>query len=329
MQLGERRLRMSESLTRDSLAPGVERGRAPLVMTRHSRRRSQLFDVESLRVFRELVARGGFTAAAKALGISQPTVSQTIRRLEERLGMSLVVRDGYSVILTAHGRDLLAHAEEILEAYDRAVDHMRRSELRGALRLGSSAVIAASGLAAVVGRFRRTHPDIDLAIRVDMSPTISEMLDDGEIDVALLNVVDVGDAVRPTDVVWRREQLQVVQGLGADLDGADPVPLITSGVRGLLDRHLVSVVTAAGYDYRISAEWPSIKGVLDAIEAGLGVGIVPASHVTDGMRPWRGGESVDLPRLALVLRTRADADGNELISALEQQLEEMLAPARL
>ena len=279
-------------------------------------------------MFRELVAQGGFTAAAKTLGISQPTVSQMIRRLEERLGMSLIVRDGYSVIPTAHGRDLLAHAEEIVEAYDRAVDHMRRSELRGALRLGCSAVVAASGLAAVAGRFRRTYPDIDLAIRVDMSPTISEMLDGGEIDVALLNVVEVGDAVRPTDVVWRREQLQVVQGLDADLDGADPVPLVTTGVRGLLDPHLIAAVTTAGRTYRIATEWPSIKGVLDAIEAGLGVGIVPASHVTDRMRPWRRSESIELPRVVLVLRSRADADGKELIGVLEEHLREILTSGR-
>ena len=297
-------------------------------MSRYSRRRSLLFDVESLRVFRELVAQGGFTAAAKTLGISQPTVSQIIGRLEERLGLSLIVRDGYSVILTAHGRDLLAHAEEIVEAYDRAVDHMQRSELCGAIRLGCSAVIAASGLAAVAGRFRRTHPHIDLVIRVDMSPTISAMLDGGEIDVALLNVVEVGDAVRSTDVVWRREQLQIVQDLEADLDGADPVPLVTSGARGLLDRHLVAAVTTAGRTYRIAAEWPSIKGVLDAIEAGLGVGIVPASHVTDRMRPWRRSESIELPNVALVLRSRADADGNELIGALEEHLREILTPAR-
>ncbi len=280
-------------------------------------------------MFRELLTQGGFTAAAKTLGISQPTVSQTIRRLEERLGLSLIVRDGYSVIPTAHGRDLLAHAEEILEAYDRAVDHMRRSELRGTLRLGCSAVVAASGLAAVAGRFRRTHPDVDLAIRVDMSPTISEMLDGGELDVALLNTVEAGDAVRPTDVVWRREQLQVVQGLEADLDGADPVPLVTSGVRGLLDEHLIAAVTTAGRTYRIATEWPSIKGVLDAIEAGLGVGIVPASNVTDRMRPWRRSESIELPRIALVLRTRANANGNELIAALEEHLRGILTPARV
>lgn len=297
-------------------------------MTRGSRRRSLLFDVESLRVFRELVTQGGFTAAAKTLGISQPTVSLTIRRLEERLGRSLIARNGYSAIPTAHGRDLLAHAEEILEAYDRAVDHMRFGELRGELRLGCSAVVAATGLATVASRFSLTHPDIDLAIRVDMSPSISEMLDGGEVDVALLNVVEVGDAVRPTDIVWGRDQLQIVRGLDADLDGTDPVPLVTSGERDLLRPHLIAAVEAAGHTYRIATEWTSIKGVKDSIEAGLGVGIVPSSHVTAKMRSWRGNKSIELPRMALVLRSRADADRNELVAALEGHLKELLNTAR-
>lgn len=279
-------------------------------------------------MFRELVAQGGFTAAAKTLGVSQPTVSVTIRRLEERLGMSLIVRDGYSVILTAHGRDLLAHTEEILEAYDRAVDHMRRSELRGALRLGCSAVVAATGLAAVARRFNLAYPDVDLAIRVDMSPNISEMLDGGAIDVALLNVVEVGDAVRPTDVVWGREQLQIVRGLDADLDGADPVPLVTSGERDLLRPHLIAAVETAGHTYRIATEWTSMKGVKDSIEAGLGVGMVPTSHVTANMRPWKANKPIELPQAALVLRSQADADRNELIAALERHLKEMLNAAR-
>lgn len=88
-------------------------------MTRSPRERSLLLDVESLRVFREVVAQGGFTAASRKLGITQPAVSLKIRRLEERIGTSLILRNGHSITLTASGRDLLAHAEEIVEAHDR------------------------------------------------------------------------------------------------------------------------------------------------------------------------------------------------------------------
>ena len=52
--------------------------------------------------------------------------------------------------------------------------------------------------------------------------------------------------------------------------------------------------------------------------------MVPTSHVTANMRPWRGNKSVELPQAAFVLRSRADADRNELIAALEGHLEEIL-----
>ena len=293
-------------------------------MARSPRERSLQLDVESLRVFRELVAQDGFTAASRTLGITQPAVSLKIRRLEDRLGISLILRDGHSFTLTAHGRDLLAHADEIVEAHDRAVDHMRRSELSGSVRLGCSGAVGAGELSEVVNRFRRTHPDIDLAIRVDASPTISEMLDDGEIDVALVQLVETGDAVRPTDLVWRREQLHIVHGLAVDFVDKDPVPLVTFGPRSPYYPQLMAAVEASGRSYRFALLWPSIKGVQDAIEAGLGVGILNTSHVTDGMRPWQGVASVDLPQVAFVLRSRAGSDGDELIAALETHLAEVL-----
>ena len=60
-------------------------------------------DVESLRVFRQLVVAEGFTAAAERLGVTQSAVSHKIRRLEERIGRDLLRRDGQSFVLTPDG----------------------------------------------------------------------------------------------------------------------------------------------------------------------------------------------------------------------------------
>lgn len=298
-------------------------------MTRSSRGRALHLDVESLRVFRELVAQGGFTAASKKLGITQPAVSLKIRRLEERIGMSLILREGHSFTLTAHGRNLLAHADGIVEAHDRAVDDMRRSELSGALRFGCGGAVTANEISEVVSRFRRTHPDIDLAIRAGTSADISEMLDDGEIDVALVQLIDVGDALRPTDLLWRREELHIVHGPDVDFTHEDPIPLVSYGRRSLYYLYLTAAVEASGRTYRMAVQWPSIRGVREAIEAGLGVGMLNTSSVTDRMRPWRGIAPVDLPRVVFVLRSRADADGDELVGALEGHLSEILTSPAL
>ena len=282
-------------------------------------------DVESLRAFREVVAQGGFTAASKALGITQPGMSLKISRLEERLGVSLLRREGHSFTVTAHGRELLIHAEEIVEAHDRAVDRMRRSELSGSLRLGCNAEIALGGLDRLTSRFRRTHPDVDLAIRVHESRILSELLDNGEIDVAILQRNVLEGAVRADDEVWRRDELHAVQGLTVDFDDADPVPLISFGPSSTFDAHLRIALTAAGRTYRTALEWANLRGVQNAIEDGLGVAIISTPLLTELMRPWNGISPTALPAVVFVLRSRADEERSELIDTLRDHLSETLA----
>ena len=295
-------------------------------MKRNSNGRRFTLDTESLRVFREVVAQGGFTAASKVLGVTQPAVSLKIRRLEERLGYSLIRRDGHSRTVTEHGRDLLAHAEFIVEAHDRAVDHMRRSELSGTIRFGSNGDVALIGLADVASRFARTHPEIDLAIRVHESLVLARLLDDGELDLALMQLTDVEGTVRPTDEVWRREQLHMVQGLTADFTEADPVPLISFRRHGMFSSEAKAALDASGRGHRLALQWDNIRGVQDAIEAGLGVGVLNTANVTERMRPWTGVDPINLPATVLVLRVGDGATENVLVDALKVQLSEALAP---
>lgn len=284
-----------------------------------------LLDVESLRVFRELVAQGGFTAASKTLGMTQPAVSLKIRRLEERIGTSLILRHGHSFTVTADGRDLLEHAEEIVEAHDRAVDNMLRSQLRGTIRLGCSGAVVASELSQIASRFKRTHPDVDLAIRVGGSRTVSDMVDNSEIDVAIIHLVEVNGVVRPTDDVWRRDGLHVVQGFDVDYTSHDPVPLISYGPRSLFHTQLTALLDGAGRSYRFAMEWSNVLGVQSAIEAGLGVGILNSPHVTDRMRPWTGIDPIELPQAVFIVRTRPLAEEDELIDALRGHLKQASA----
>lgn len=280
--------------------------------------RALVLDVGALRVFRELVAEGGFTAASRKLGITQPAVSIKIRRLEERIGVRLIAREGRSFTVTAHGRDLLAHAEEIVEAHDRAVDSMRRSSLRGALRLGCSGAVAAGQLSEIMSRFKRTQPEVDLTIRVSTSAVVGEMLDNSEVDVAVLHLLE--DNVRPADVVWHRDDLHIVEGLGADFAGRDALPVVSFGPRDVFSAHLTAALEGAGCPYWIAVEWPNVRGVQNTVEAGLGVGILNSANVTDKMRPWAGADAVELDQAVFVVRSRPHADGNALIEALMSHL---------
>src|SRR6478736_3708404 len=91
------------------------------------------FDVQSLRVVKAIADAGSITAAATALGYSQPAISQQIKRLERSLGVALIERVGRSVRLTEAGRILARHAPAVTTALDAAAGEL--AELRG-LRSG-------------------------------------------------------------------------------------------------------------------------------------------------------------------------------------------------
>src|SRR5438309_8273944 len=82
-------------------------------------------NVDQLRTLVEVVELGSFSAAARRLNLSQPAISLQIRELEARCGLQLVQRSGKTVVPTAAGRDLVAHAERIAAQADQALAAMR------------------------------------------------------------------------------------------------------------------------------------------------------------------------------------------------------------
>jgi DNA-binding transcriptional LysR family regulator len=270
-------------------------------------------DVESLRVLREVVNANGFTTAGRHLGMTQSAVSHKIRRLEQRVGVELLRRDGAELMVTAEGADLLAHAEGIVAAHDAAVEALRRSPITGQVRLGCNEEVAATQLAAVASRFGRTHPGVRLEIVVDESVLVSQWLDEGEVDIALIQVIDAADQMRPDDEVWRRDKLTVVQAANADFDSADPLPLISFGPNCLYEPWLRAELDRQGRGYHRAMVCPSIQGVQAAVTAGLGVAVINGPHINTAMRPWSSG-SLELPEVFFVLRSSAGPPTEQLVA---------------
>lgn len=262
-------------------------------------------DVESLRVLRSVVASGSFTAAGDELGLTQSAVSHKIRRLEERIGATVLLRDGTEVVATDDGRELLEYAELMIQAHDAAVERLRRrSDVTGTVRLGVNEEVAATELAEIASHFRRTHPGVQLAIRVHDSATVAGWVATDAVDLALIQVMDVGDRVRPDDVVRRRDRLHIVQGAEVDLHHLEPVPLISFGPSCLYEPFLTEALDSLGLRHHRILECPSIEGVRAAVRAGLGVAVLNTPHVDESMRSW--GPPIDLPEVAFVLRSSTD-----------------------
>jgi DNA-binding transcriptional LysR family regulator len=122
-----------------------------------------------LSAFVAVAEQRSFSKAAAQLGISRPGISEMVRSLEERLGVRLLNRTTRSVALTEAGERLLADAEPILDAIEKAVDHVNalRDKPSGALRLNMHRAAAALLVGPLLRQFLTKYPDIKVEITAD------------------------------------------------------------------------------------------------------------------------------------------------------------------
>jgi DNA-binding transcriptional LysR family regulator len=122
-----------------------------------------------LSAFMVVAEERNFTRAAKQLGISPATLSETIRNLEERLGIRLLNRTTRSVAPTEAGEKLLGRLRPVIDDYEAAIDSLNefRDKPAGLLRLTVAPPAAQSVLAPLLAKFLAQYPDIKLEISVD------------------------------------------------------------------------------------------------------------------------------------------------------------------
>ncbi|GAA3567585.1 hypothetical protein GCM10022419_055470 [Nonomuraea rosea] len=137
--------------------------------------------------FVAVVDHGGFTAAGRALGRSQPRVSAHVAALERVLGSALLVRTSKEVALTAAGARFLPKARAALAEIRSGVDEVRtlHTELNGRIIVGGYPGLSAVLLAPLMQRFRRLHPGVTVVLREGDPAQLEEALAHGEVDLAL------------------------------------------------------------------------------------------------------------------------------------------------
>src|ERR687885_1155909 len=147
-----------------------------------------MLDVRRLRVLREVIHRGSFSAAAEALSFTQSAVSQHVAALERETGTRLVERGPRGVRLTDAGRALVCHADAILARIEDAEDELAAiAGLReGRLRLASFQSAGATLVPRAVAAFNERHPQVEMAMVEAETADACARLRSGEIDLALI-----------------------------------------------------------------------------------------------------------------------------------------------
>ena len=234
---------------------------------------------DELRVFLAVARAGSASAAAQALGLSQPTVSRRMAALAHDLGLELLRKGARGFELTAAGRRLRADAERVEREVLSALRALDRLDARptGAVRLTAPEGIGIAVIAPRLAAFRREHPGIDLVLAAE-SPVVN--LSRREADLALRFV-----RPRQRELVMRRlasvpfaphASLRYLRGhpreAGEGLVPGDELVALHESLAGSPE---AVWLRANAPTHRVGVRVQSTLALRYALLAGAGVGLLP------------------------------------------------------
>jgi len=153
------------------------------------------FTLRQLKFFIAAAEQGSVSSAARVLSISQSSVSEAIRSLEDDLGVQLFDRLARGIAITHKGSAFLRHARQILAdvATARYAFQPEADEARGRLSLGVTSLVAGYVLSDLLARFQRAFPNVGLSVTEDDGEYLEHLLIGGEVDVAILLTSSIQD----------------------------------------------------------------------------------------------------------------------------------------
>ncbi|SDZ46639.1 MULTISPECIES: LysR family transcriptional regulator [unclassified Variovorax] len=243
----------------------------------------QGFDLEQLRTLAAVVDAGSLTAAAPRVFLSQSSVSEQIRKLEERAGQSLLTRSKAGVSPTEAGVRLLGYARRILSLSDEAFRDLHGETLQGELRLAVTDYFRPGDLTRLLGRLGESYPQVRLHVTILKSDDLRAAYARGDFDVGVaMNIAGVS-AAQPRASVIRRESLVWLGAAGMRLVRGEPVRLLALPDTCSLHQFTVALLRRRRVPYALAHVASGVAGLQSALAAGLGVACLNESAISDGV----------------------------------------------
>lgn len=255
-------------------------------------------EIRKLDAFCKVIELKSFTRAAEAMLLSQPTVSEHIRSLEQELDQKLLDRLGRKVEPTPVGRLLYRYARKILQTQNDAVQAIEQygGKLIGRLIIGCGTIPGTYILPGLIGRFRLEHPSIKATLRITSSRIIAEKVVAGEYELGVVGARwnesrlnwtamfsdELTLAVHP-DHSWALRKAILLKDIGKE-------PFIMrepdSGTRKVFARILEKNGLKESSLQEV-AEIGSTAAIKEAVKAGIGISILSRRAVIDDVKCGR------------------------------------------
>src|SRR3990172_6543578 len=250
-----------------------------------------------LRVFCAVAETKSFSKASELIHLTQPAVSLQVQAMEELYETRLFDRSGNSINLTPAGEILYRRAKEILALYAEAQKNISEitGAIKGSLSIGASSTIGNYLLPTIISAFKKKVPQVNISLVVNNTKTITEKLNAGEIDIALVEG-DVSKQRFAVETLLSDELVIIMSPAhpwaerrnipGIELN-KEPIILREegSGTRQIILKRLEEHGMKLA-DLKISLVLGSTEAIKSAVEEGVGVSIVsplgPPKAVTTG-----------------------------------------------
>ncbi|HEY1999517.1 LysR family transcriptional regulator [Paraburkholderia sp.] len=248
------------------------------------------FDLTQLRTFVAVAESGSVSAGAERVFLSQSSVSEQLKKLEERAGQPLFVRSKQGVTATQAGARLLDHARRILAMSEAAFEDLQGHSLDGELRIAITDYYRPHDIARILKTFSEQYPRLKLHVTVLPSAVIdSSAGDDASFDIGLsLRLAAPAQrrgtgAARAQGTAVRREKLLWAVSADADPRVAEPYPLVLLPSTCQLQRFVVKLLDERKVPYVISHSASGVAGLQLALKAGLGISCLNESSIGAGV----------------------------------------------
>jgi DNA-binding transcriptional LysR family regulator len=252
-------------------------------------------DLRRLEIFAQVAELGSFSRAAQALSLTQPTVSEHVRALEDELGVQLLDRLGRGASATRAGQLLLGYAQRMLtlsREARQAIDQFQ-GRLSGELIIGGSTIPGEYVLPAIIGQFKAKQADISIVLLIGDSRQVTEWVDDGRAELAVVGARPTQRTLAARELMG--DELVVVVPAGHAWAQRETVTLAEaqaesmvvrergSGSREALERALDAAGTSLAA-FRVAGEMGSTQAIKQAVRAGVGISLISKRAVEDECR---------------------------------------------
>lgn len=240
-------------------------------------------DIRQMQYLIEVARLGSFTKAAQALYITQPTISKTVKAMEEELGVVLFDRVGKKIELTDAGQIIVSQAQQIVTSFQNLMAELDdlRNMKKGHIRIGLPPMVGSSFFPKVIGEFHQRYPEITIQLFEDGAKKVEQGVASGALDVGVAVLPTVEEELSYFPFVEEKLNLVVhpthplAEQASADLAELAQDGFVLFREDFTLHDRIISECAKAGFQPHViyeSSQWDLIS---EMVAVGLGITLLP------------------------------------------------------